>query len=430
MKKKSSTVPGDIPWRIISEFSVGFASPLSNIYNTVTLTGIWPQLWKYEFVTPVPKVFPTETTEDLRKISGTKNLSKYYESLISEPIIQDMEPKMDPSQFGNAKGLSIQHYLVKMMKQILTILDTNNEDDKYAVLAQLIDWSEAFDRQDPTLGIKAFVKNGVRPTLIPLLVSYFQQRKMIVKWNGTMSTTRDLPGGGPQGCSLGLLEYKSNSNDNAEYNFKTHVASDIGIGQKYLPSENFQSQGYLNRIEQWTEDNMMKLNSKKSNVMIFNFTKNFQFTSRLYMENNLLEVVHETKLLGTLISSDLTWHANTDMLTKKAYKRMMMLHKLHSFNVDDEDMVTIYILYIRSILEQSCQVWHFLISQEEKSDLERVQKVACRIILDDRYEDYHSALQLLGLDTLVDRRQKLSLKFAKKIPKTQKYQRYVSSQSQ
>ena len=258
-----------------------------------------------------------------------------------------------------------------------------------------------------------------------------------------MSTTRDLPGGGPQGCSLGLLEYKSNSNDNAdhvprdkrfkfvddlsileklnlillglsEYNFKTHVASDIGIGQKYLPSENFQSQGYLNRIEQWTEDNMMKLNAKKSNVMIFNFTKNFQFTSRLYMENNLLEVVHETKLLGTLISSDLTWHANTDMLTKKAYKRMMMLHKLHSFNVDDEDMVTIYILYIRSILEQSCQVWHFSISQEEKSDLERVQKVACRIILDDRYEDYHSALQLLGLDTLVDRRQKLSLKFAKK----------------
>ena len=330
-----------------------------------------------------------------------------------------------------------------MMNQILTILDTNNEHEKYAVLAQLIDWSKAFDRQDPTLGIKAFIKNGVRPTLIPLLVSYFQQRKMIVKWNGTMSTTRDLPGGGPQGCSLGLLEYKSNSNDNAdhvqrdkrfkfvddlsileklnlillglsEYNFKTHVASDIGIGQKYLPSENFQSQGYLNRIEQWTEDNMMKLNAKKSNVMIFNFTKNFQFTSRLYIENNLLEVVHETKLLGTLVSSDLTWHANTEMLTKKAYKRMMMLHKLHSFNVDDEDMLTIYILYIRSILEQSCQVWHFSISQEEKSDLERVQKVACRIILDDRYEDYHSALQLLGLDTLVDRRQKLSLKFAKK----------------
>ena len=62
---------------------------------------------------------------------------------------------------------------------------------------------------------------------------------------------------------------------------------------------------------------------------------------------------------------------------------MIMLHKLYSFNVDvdDEEMVKIYVLYIRSILEQSCQVWHFSITQEEKGDIERVQKVACRIIL-------------------------------------------------
>ena len=40
---------------------------------------------------------------------------------------------------------------------------------------------------------------------------------MIVKWHGTISsTTRDLPGGGPQGCTFGLLEYQSNSNNNAD----------------------------------------------------------------------------------------------------------------------------------------------------------------------------------------------------------------------
>ena len=47
-----------------------------------------------------------------------------------------------------------------------------------------------------------------------------------------------------------------------------------------------------------------------------------------------------------------------------------MLRKLYSFNVAYEDMVKIYILYIRSILEQSCQVWHFSISKEEKGDLQ------------------------------------------------------------
>ena len=204
MKKKASSVPDDVPWRIITEFSVELAAPLCNIYNTSILSGVWPRLWKYEFVTPVPKVFPPETTEDLRKISGTKNFSKIFEALISDPIIADMAPNMDKSQFGNVKGLSIQHYLVKFVNKILTILDSNNEQEKYAVLASLVDWSKAFDRQDPKLGIQSFIKNGVRPTLIPILISYFQDRKMVVKWHGTTSSSCDLPGGGPQGCTLGL----------------------------------------------------------------------------------------------------------------------------------------------------------------------------------------------------------------------------------
>ena len=130
MKKKSSTVIGDIPWKIILEFSVEFCSPLSNIYNSATLGGVWPDIWKCEYVTPAPKVYPPNSTDDLRKISGTKNLSKIFEALMSDFLIEDMTPSMDPSQYGNVKGLSIQHYLVKMVDKILTILDTNNKDEK------------------------------------------------------------------------------------------------------------------------------------------------------------------------------------------------------------------------------------------------------------------------------------------------------------
>ena len=156
-------------------------------------------------MTPVPKDYPSTETDELGKISGTKNFSKIYEGLLSEAIISDMKPKMDPSQFGNEKGLSIQHYLVKLVNKILTLLDTNNEHEKYAVVAQLVDWSKAFDRQDPKLGVESFIRNGVRPTLIPLLINYFQQRKMIVKWHGVTSTTRDLPGGGLRAALLDYL---------------------------------------------------------------------------------------------------------------------------------------------------------------------------------------------------------------------------------
>ena len=443
MKKKASTVFGDIPWRIISEYSVELSTPLSNIYNSSTLAGVWPNLWKYEYVTPVPKIYPPIKPGDLRKISGTKNLSKIYESLLSDHIIEDMSSSIDPSQYGNEKGLSIQHYLVKMVHKILTILDTNNEHQKHAVLTQLVDWSKAFDRQDHKLGVQSFIKNGVRPTLIPLLVSYFQDRKMIVKWHGLKSTTRDLPGGGPQGCTFGLLEYKSNSNDNvnhvpmdmrfkfvddlsvleklnlvllglSSYNFRNHVASDIGTNQKFLPNCHIQSQDYLDQIQTWTNQNKMKLNVDKSKVMIFNFTEESQFATRLYLENTLLDTITETKLLGSIIQSDLKWSKNTEMIVKKGYQRMIILHKLYAFNVADCDLVNIYNLYIRSILEQNCQVWHYAITQEEISDLERVQKVATKIILQDRYTDYEQALISLNLEPLYARRGRLCLKFAKK----------------
>ena len=108
------------------------------------------------------------------------------------------------------------------------------------------------------------------------------------------------------------------------------------------------------------------------------------------------------------------WHKNTNMLVSKGFTRMIILQKLSQFSVGKEDLVTIYKLYIRSILEQSCQVWHSSLSQDDAYSIERVQKVACKLILRNEYFDYPSALETLGLETLFSRRQTLCLKFAKK----------------
>ena len=99
---------------------------------------------------------------------------------------------------------------------------------------------------------------------------------------------------------------------------------------------------------------------------------------------------------------------------------MIILNKLYEFNVPDDDMVTVYILFLRSILEQSCVVWHTSITEEEASDLERVQKVACKVILKDRYESYEQARSILNLKMLADRRTDLCLRFAKKCLKMEK----------
>ena len=158
----------------------------------------------------------------------------------------------------------------------------------------------------------------------------------------------------------------------------------------------------------------MKLNADKTNIMVFNFTRDHQFTSRLYLGDELIETINETKLLGTIITSDLKWAKNSEMLVKKAYARMQMIQKLKSFGVNREDLVHIYILYIRSILELNCQVWHFSLTNDDESNIERVQKVALYLILHEEYQCYENALELLDLPTLKSRRDHLSLRFAKK----------------
>ena len=69
---------------------------------------------------------------------------------------------------------------------------------------------------------------------------------------------------------------------------------------------------------------------------------------------------------------------------------------------------------MRSILEQSCVVWHSSLTAENRQDIERVQKKALRIILKNEYTHYERALDILNLESLEERRKHLSFKFALK----------------
>ena len=201
---------------------------------------------------------------------------------------------------------------------------------------------------------------------------------------------------------MGILEYLSQTNDNtdflddddkfkfiddlsileiinlisqglASHNFKFQVAADMNIEHnQYLPQSSIKSQNYLDKISDWTHSNLMKLNAEKSKYMIINFTTNYQFSTRLCLENKRLEQVKETRLLGVVMNDKLTWHSNTEFIVKKAYKRMVLLHNLFDFGLPVSEMVNIYILYIRSILETSAVVWHSSITQAESYEIERV----------------------------------------------------------
>ena len=444
-----SNVQGDIPNTILNFFADLLANPIAHVLNASIRQGCWPDILKMEIVTPVPKKFPPKTVEDLRNISGLLNLDKIAEKIISKMMVSDMKENIDPSQYANQKGKLIQHYLVSMIDRILGALDKNSKGDTCAVLATLVDWKQAFNRQCPKLGVESFIQNGVRPSLIPLMISYFQGRKMKVKWYGVVSAIRELYGGGPQGSTFGLWEYLSQSNDNADcvsesdrfkfvddlsfleiihllsvgiasYNIREHIPSNVATHNQVIPASNLKSQEQLTQINEWTKKKKMRLNEDKTKNIIFNFSKKYQFTTNLSVNEKEIELVEEVRLLGTIITKDLKWNKNTKELVRRGYQRMQLLNKAATFSSNIGDLKSIYQTYVRSVIEQSAVVWHSSLSMKNRKDLERVQKAAVRVILKNNYKSYKSGLKVLGLETLEDRRERICLRFAKNCLKDKK----------
>ena len=66
----------------------------------------------------------------------------------------------------------------------------------------------------------------------------------------------------------------------------------------------------------------MLINTDKTKIMLFNYTKNHQFTTRVSINNLYIEVVSEAKHLVTYITNDLNWDVNTQNQVKNLNARM------------------------------------------------------------------------------------------------------------
>ena len=119
----------------------------------------------------------------------------------------------------------------------------------------------------------------------------------------------------------------------------------------------------------------MMINADKTKYMIVNFCNSMQFNTRLYIDKILIEQVREVKLLGVILTDRFSWEENTDMIVKKSYKRMSILRKLLEFKVNMEDLKQIYVMYTRSIVEQSCVVWSSSLTQADERKIERIIKM-------------------------------------------------------
>ena len=200
-KKPNSSVPGDLPKKIVKEFKCELSCPVTIIYTSILRTLQYPRQWVVEYQNPLPKVYPPASEDELRNIAKTAFLSKVFESFLSDWLLPIVGPYLDPCQYG-LKGASISHYLIKLLQFIHEYLDLK---DPHAVLVALIDLSKAFNRVSHQMVIEGLFDMHVPPWLLLILASYLTESSMILTYAGATSSPKDLPGSSPQGAFLGIF---------------------------------------------------------------------------------------------------------------------------------------------------------------------------------------------------------------------------------
>ena len=133
--------------------------------------------------------------------------------------------------------------------------------------------------------------------------------------------------------------------------------------------------------------------------MVFSRSKE-NVATRLAVNDKILERKNMTKILGIWIDEDLNWSRNVKEICVKSFSRMSMITKLKYVGVRIEDLLDIYVKYIRSLTEYCSVAFHSSLTVEQSNKIERIQKTSLKVILTEMYVDYPSALETTGLDSL------------------------------
>jgi hypothetical protein len=182
-----------------------------------------------------------------------------------------------------------------------------------------------------------------------------------------------------------------------------------------LPAEKSILQHQLEDLLKYTEENSMVINSKKTKVLPFNHSRTKDFMPELYIDRETpLEVIYSLKLVGIVITSDLTWTEHIDYTVKRINKTLWQLVRLRQLGAAREKLIEFYILKIRSILMFGAVCFHSALPQELSRRLELQQRRSLITILGPDYHSYRRALQLTGLPRLDTLREETCLKWAVK----------------
>ena len=176
-------------------------------------------------------------------------------------------------------------------------------------------------------------------------------------------------------------------------------------------------QSALNNLHVWCRNNGMILNSSKTKVMLVTTNQKRQ---RLHNENldlkfnnEPLNMISNDKILGIYVDNNLNWSDHIKHLSRKITSSIWLLSKIKKF-LSQAHRVQFYKSYIQPHIDFCNIVWGSS-SETNKLKIFKLQKRACKVILDYNVDDIHEAMKTLKIMSVYDRLYLRKAKFMFKV---------------
>ena len=292
------------------------------------------------------------------------------------------------NQFGFRPGHSCEIALLCMTDDWAAEVDKGN-------LCGLgfVDMRKAFDSVNHSVLLKKLKSSGCSDKALKWFKSYLCYREQYTIIDGKSSSRRSVASGVPQGSVLGPLLFSIYVNDipsRVNTGKMLMFADDATVFVTGTSVENVQNNlnQAMQEVHQWTVDNKMLLNTKKTKVMLLGSRQKLQRLENrdlhIVIDNKELECVTQTKCLGVIIDNTLSFKFHAESIVKSMKQKLGMIRRVkHLFT--STQLSTLYWGFVMPNAMYCSTVWSSK-SEGNYNTINKLHKRAAYIVSGSTWE--------------------------------------------
>ena len=251
----------------------------------------------------------------------------------------------------------------------------------------LFDYSQAFDRVWRQKLILTLVDKTIPSKYIRWIAAFLNNRQARCLYGATLSRTKKLQQGVPQGSVLAPLPFLLFIDPDTNGLQKDHALfmDDLSVWSanqdKGIATERIQNA--VNHVVEWSKENKLTLNTQKCEAAYFSAgSTDANWKPPLHIDNVAMPFNPTPKFFGVRIDKTLSFGAQVEDVTQKVKKRTSLLRAAASrdWGWHKKTLRRVFQSTQRSVMDYAAPGWQPFLSSTNMNKLEKAQNQALRAI--------------------------------------------------